>query len=177
MLDLSTTTTFDKLFKKLPKTIQRKAASKAEVFRAQPAQRTVFMTVGEAGDLRKRNPTPLLAPRSLTMPWASINKSILMPIPIGPVSAESSLCDQTGYLLHLRLRCEHSLRSRLDSVNLGDGLTQWGYVFCGVNLRLAPPLTMTNSYSRHSRSPLKRGIRFDGVRPMRLGTRASPVRI
>ncbi len=46
---------------------------------------------------------------------------------------------------------------------------------CAPSRRRAPPGTMTNSYSRHSKSPLKRGMRFDGARPMSFGTRASPV--
>jgi proteic killer suppression protein len=36
MLQLSTTATFDKLFKKLPKAIQRKAATKTDLFREHP---------------------------------------------------------------------------------------------------------------------------------------------
>ena len=36
MLELSTTATFDKLFKKLPKPIQRKAATKTDLFRENP---------------------------------------------------------------------------------------------------------------------------------------------
>lgn len=36
MLELSTTATFEKLFKKLPKTIQQKAATKTDLFRANP---------------------------------------------------------------------------------------------------------------------------------------------
>jgi hypothetical protein len=36
MIELSTTATFDRLSKKLPKTIQRKAATKADLFRDNP---------------------------------------------------------------------------------------------------------------------------------------------
>lgn len=36
MLELSTTATFDKLFAKLPKPIQRKAAVKTDLFRENP---------------------------------------------------------------------------------------------------------------------------------------------
>ncbi len=36
MLELSTTATFDKLFKKLPKPIQRKASTKTDLFRSNP---------------------------------------------------------------------------------------------------------------------------------------------
>jgi proteic killer suppression protein len=36
MLELSTTATFDRLFSKLPKAIQRKAATKTDLFRENP---------------------------------------------------------------------------------------------------------------------------------------------
>ena len=36
MIDISTTATFDRLFDKIPKAIQRKAATKTDLFRANP---------------------------------------------------------------------------------------------------------------------------------------------
>jgi proteic killer suppression protein len=36
MLELSTTATFDRLFSKLPKSVQRKAATKSDFFRENP---------------------------------------------------------------------------------------------------------------------------------------------
>jgi proteic killer suppression protein len=36
MLELSTTATFDRLFGKLPKSVQRKAATKSDFFRENP---------------------------------------------------------------------------------------------------------------------------------------------
>ena len=36
MIDISTTTTFDRLFEKLPKSIQSKAATKTDLFRSNP---------------------------------------------------------------------------------------------------------------------------------------------
>jgi len=36
MLDIATTATFDRLFSKLPKSIQRKAASKTDLFKTNP---------------------------------------------------------------------------------------------------------------------------------------------
>ena len=46
----------------------------------------------------------------------------------------------------------------------------------GIVLRIDPD-TMWNSYNRHSNGPLKRGMRFDGARPMSFGIRKSPVKI
>ena len=37
MLELSTTATFDRLFSKLPKSVQRKAATKTDFFRENPS--------------------------------------------------------------------------------------------------------------------------------------------
>ncbi len=36
MIEISTTATFDRLFKKLPKTVQHKAATKTELFKNNP---------------------------------------------------------------------------------------------------------------------------------------------
>jgi len=62
------------------------------------------------------------------------------------------------------------------SVEIDDDGSALCYLDVGIVLRIDPE-TIKNSYKRHSNGPLKRGMRFEGARPINFGTRKSPVKI